>query len=118
MESSWAHGSHRCLRRLQLSVETSICPVNRNLSKLGKRALSSDAFVAFSLLVFGGFEADKCPSVYAQGLTLAVVIASLALEAQDRTQTPKVEPPSEKDQWKGEIDCFICLMGTISTNNR
>lgn len=44
--------------------------------------------------------------VYAQGLTLAVVIASLALETRERTQgssTPQSEEDLQKDQWKGKL---------------
>lgn len=43
--------------------------------------------------------------VYAQGLTMAVVIASLALETHDRTAGVETVPSQDsaaKDQWKGK----------------
>lgn len=42
--------------------------------------------------------------VYAQGLTMAIVVASLALETSDRTRGVVAAPTTEdaaKDQWKG-----------------
>ena len=53
--------------------------------------------------------------VYAQGLTLAVVIASLALETRERTQGTTVaqsEVDMQKNQWKGPL--LPCILRTVS----
>lgn len=63
--------------------------------------------------------------VYAQGLTMAVVIASLALETRDRTRgdvsvpAPHRERFTGEDQWKGMFGVpALCRWFCFSTNER
>jgi len=43
--------------------------------------------------------------MYAQGLTLAVMVATLAFETHDRTQGSVTPEDIRKDQWKGVLLC-------------
>lgn len=47
--------------------------------------------------------------VYAQGLTMAVVVASLALETHDRTKGIAAPTPEDaaKNQWKGMLPYLV-----------
>jgi len=52
--------------------------------------------------------------MYAQGLTLAVMVATLAFETSDRTQGTVTPEDVRKDQWKGQLTFDISRCVSIA----